>query len=577
MRKKIAVQITVFISIFMVIVFVFNLFMLSGNSKLMFTKAKDELTGRDLKQVVNSIGFDTLNPWLLEYAEQHLEETKEGYVWDDEDFDRVYGGLINRYEDGDVNLYDFNEFSSAEKRTATRLYYKILDGNINYDTNALEFDYMAIIDIRENSLKVICDGTKDDPEDDRFIEEVIIAETEKNGTLETYRKNESTEPVFGLATDKNGISWYVGYYSLAEGGAVNYAVCCIKNSEDFNKTLSKQRGLMIGLAVAGLIVFLFLLVWFLYFETVKPVTQIQKSVRSYTNDKDTERVIDELGKIRVSNEFGMLSKDISELAEEMDRYTKENILLATENQRIATELELAAKIQMNALPEVDDDINGHPEFKLAASMNPAKEVGGDFYDFFMLDDTHLALVIADVSGKGVPAALFMMMAKIQIENYAKIGLSPKDVLNKTNEALCLNNKENMFVTVWFGILDISTGIIKAVNAGHEYPILRQPGSDYELYKDKHGVAAGSMEGISYKEYEIALQKGSTLFLYTDGVAEASNSNEELFGTKRMLEAMNNVGDCSTDVLLDAVRSATDSFVGDAPQFDDLTMLAVKLI
>ena len=245
----------------------------------------------------------------------------------------------------------------------------------------------------------------------------------------------------------------------------------------------------------------------------------------------------------------------------------------------ATEREMstAAGIQADALPSVFPAYPERTDFDIYASMTPAKEVGGDFYDFFMLDEDHIALLIADVSGKGVPAALFMMMAKIQIEDHAKMGLSPKEVLERTNEAILCNNKDKMFVTVWFGILEISTGKIIAANAGHEYPLIRQPGKAFELFKDKHGFVLGAVPGKKYQEYEFTLEKGGTLFVYTDGVPEATRGDNELFGNERMLDAINEIPDGSPQELLTHVHGAVNRFVGGAPQFDDLTMLAIKLL
>ena len=210
-------------------------------------------------------------------------------------------------------------------------------------------------------------------------------------------------------------------------------------------------------------------------------------------------------------------------------------------------------------------------------MTPAKEVGGDFYDFFLIDNDHLGMVMADVSGKGVPAALFMMMSKILVNNFAMMGSSPAKVLEQVNTQICKNNDEEMFVTVWFGVLEISTGKITAANAGHEYPIIKKPDGSFELFKDKHGFVIGGMEGMRYKEYEFTLEKGGVLFLYTDGVAEATNSKNELFGTERMLETLNAQPEACPKEMLDNMKKSVDSFVGDAPQFDDLTMLGVKLI
>ena len=243
--------------------------------------------------------------------------------------------------------------------------------------------------------------------------------------------------------------------------------------------------------------------------------------------------------------------------------------------RIGAELALAEKIQADMLPNLFPAFPDRSEFDLYASMNPAKEVGGDFYDFFMIDDDHLGLVIADVSGKGIPAAMFMMFSKNIIANNTMLGKSPAKALMDANEAICANNSEEMFVTVWLGVLEISTGKLIAANAGHEYPALMTPNGEFELYKDKHGLVVGGMEGVKYREYEILLEPGAKLFVYTDGVPEATNSSEELFGTERMVKALNVMRDSKPKQLLEGIRCAVDEFVKDAEQFDDLTMLCLE--
>ncbi len=244
-------------------------------------------------------------------------------------------------------------------------------------------------------------------------------------------------------------------------------------------------------------------------------------------------------------------------------------------QRIETELNVATQIQADMLPRIFPAFPERPEFDIYASMTPAKEVGGDFYDFFLVDDDHLALVIADVSGKGVPAALFMVIAKTLLKNAAQTGLSPRAVLEKVNNQLCENNEAEMFVTVWLGVYEISTGKLTAANAGHEYPAVQRADGAFELYKDRHGFVLAGMENARYWEYGLELAVGDTLFVYTDGVAEATDGANALYGTERMLAALDRKGDAGPEQLLRAVKTDIDRFVGDVPQFDDITMLAIQ--
>ncbi len=244
-------------------------------------------------------------------------------------------------------------------------------------------------------------------------------------------------------------------------------------------------------------------------------------------------------------------------------------------QRIETELNVATQIQADMLPSIFPAFPERSEFDIYASMTPAKEVGGDFYDFFLVDDDHLAIVIADVSGKGVPAALFMVIAKTLLKNAVQVGLSPKDALEKVNNQLCENNEAEMFVTVWIGVYQISTGKLTAANAGHEYPAIRRADGRFELFKDQHGFVLAGMENARYREYELEIGVGDTLFVYTDGVAEATNAANDLYGTERMLAALNQNPGLGPEGLLHQVKADIDCFVGASPQFDDITMLSLQ--
>lgn len=276
------------------------------------------------------------------------------------------------------------------------------------------------------------------------------------------------------------------------------------------------------------------------------------------------------------DEIRSLADALEDMAVDMQYYMIRLQGETQEKERISSELGLAKQIQESALPSVFPAFPEREEIEIYAAMNPAKEVGGDFYDFFFIDQDHLAMVVADVSGKGVPAALFMMISKALLKNRTLDQQSPKEVLINVNNQLCENNTAEMFVTVWLGILELSTGKLTAANAGHEYPAIRHKGGDFDLIKDKHGLVLGAMEGIRYREYELQLEPGDTLYLYTDGVPEATNSDNEMYGTDRMLQALNQNPAASPKDLLKAVKDEMERFVGDAPQFDDITMLAVKL-
>lgn len=268
---------------------------------------------------------------------------------------------------------------------------------------------------------------------------------------------------------------------------------------------------------------------------VKPIEHMTKRIHEISG---TDLAFEMDDTYRTGDEIEMLAESFTTLSKRTISYIEQITKITAEKERIGAELELATKIQADMLPNLYPAFPEREEFDIYATMTPAKEVGGDFYDFFLIDDDHLGIVMADVSGKGVPAALFMMMSKILVNNYAMMGGSPAKVLEQTNTQICKNNDEDMFVTVWLGILDLSTGRLTAANAGHEYPVLLKPDGKFELYKDKHGFVVGGMSGLKFKEYTIDLKPGSKLFLYTDGVPEATDSEKELFGTDRMAAALN---------------------------------------
>jgi sigma-B regulation protein RsbU (phosphoserine phosphatase) len=280
-------------------------------------------------------------------------------------------------------------------------------------------------------------------------------------------------------------------------------------------------------------------------------------------------------RITNTDEIGILASSIDRMEEQITRYVENITSITAENERIGTELSLATRIQLSMLPHEFPPFPERTDIDIFAVMDPAKEVGGDFYDFFLIDDDHLGLIMADVSGKGIPASLFMMASKIILQSVAMLGGSPAEILTRTNEAICSNNQAEMFVTAWVGILELSTGKLTAANAGHEYPALKRADGSFELFKDKHGLVIGAMPDIRYREYELQLEPGDKLFVYTDGVPEASDAENKMFGTQRMLDALNGAPEASPEQLLRQVRRAVDEFVKDAQQFDDLTMLCVE--
>ena len=262
-------------------------------------------------------------------------------------------------------------------------------------------------------------------------------------------------------------------------------------------------------------------------------------------------------------------------AEEVGDSVRGIVSMMSELDRLDKELSLAADIQINILPRVFPPFPERKEFDIYASMTPAKEVGGDFYDFFLIDDDHLGMVIADVSGKGIPAALFMMISKTLLKNNLMSGISPTEALEKTNFQLCERNSSMMFVTIWMAVFEISSGKGIACNAGHENPVVRNAPGMFELLKYKHGPVVGVVENAKYKAREFELCPGDCLFVYTDGVPEAADSEGNMFGEERLCATLNKKADASPKELVALVSEAVDIYTGDALQFDDITMLCLK--
>ena len=332
---------------------------------------------------------------------------------------------------------------------------------------------------------------------------------------------------------------------------------------------------LLALAAAVVLAAMLFTVWMMTKTVTKPIHLLSKGADEFadpTVEYADKKVIDL--PIRSKDEIGDLYQKTRSMQQNLIDYMASLTKVTAEKERIGTELSIATRIQASMLPQVFPAYPERHEFDLYASMDPAKEVGGDFYDFFLVDDDHLCIVMADVSGKGVPAALFMMASRIIIANNAMAGKSPAQVLYDTNTTLLANGQDDMFVTVWIGILEISTGRLTASNGGHEYPVLTKDGR-FEMYKDVHSFLVGGMPGVKYKEYELQLNPGDKLFVYTDGVPEAQDSEKKMFGMDRTVDTLNENREGSPKELLQSVRKAVDAFVGDAEPFDDLTMLCLE--
>lgn len=317
--------------------------------------------------------------------------------------------------------------------------------------------------------------------------------------------------------------------------------------------------------------------WFTEKKISRPVENLARVAHSYygehSGEEDRQKLLEACQEYSGDNtEVGDLARSYISMVEDIGGYVTNLQKVTAEKERINAELSLASSIQAHMLPCIFPAFPDRDEFDVYASMTPAKEVGGDFYDFFMVDDSHMAVVMADVSGKGVPAALFMVIAKTLLKNYTQSGIKPEEVFTTVNRLLCDGNDAGLFVTAWLGVLELTTGKLTFVNAGHNPPMIKQNGGEFTYLKSRAGFVLAGMDTIKYRQNEITIAPGDRLLLYTDGVTEATNSQNQLYGEERLSAFMNAHSDEKAEDILRDLKLDIYAFQGEAPQFDDITML-----
>ena len=493
-----------------------------------------------------------------------------------DDVMRIYNSLSDA-DRAKIGTPEYREFfaklETGENSDYARINRIIMDTRSYQDVSDV---FIAMYDSNNNAIVFVADAS-DDPTDVRLP-----------GDWEKVNRNEINRFVFGNNYEtlytydwnkKDGFLVTVGVPISAEDGhTVSYLLVDIST-----------RNIVWGMATFSLqltIVIVLVTVLLAYFQTktiqkklVDPINKIAEASQNYAHDrqagndeKDHFSHID----VHTGDELENLATAMKEMELDLNKYEADLTQVIADKERIGMELSLATAIQAAMLPHDFPPFPDRKEFDVYAMMEPAREVGGDFYDFFFSDEDHLCLVIADVSGKGIPAALFMMISKTILSSVAMLGRrSASEILMKTNEALCSNNKVEMFVTAWVGILEVSTGKLVAANAGHEYPFIKHADGSFEVYKDKHGLVIGGMAETVYKEYTIDLKPGDKLFVYTDGIPEASDKDDKMYGLDRLTSALNEAPDASVSEIIRNVRVSVGNFVQDAEQFDDLTMLCFE--
>ena len=485
---------------------------------------------------------------------------KLGYVPYDEDL-----------SDEDAEEY-YAAYSVAENGSTYQHILKVLRTLV--DVNDVESLYICVYDLENQTAIFVVDGSDPDTTGQTPIGYVDTIDSEN--LMELENKTYDFKPY--VSKSKYGWLSTATQSILDDDGNL---ICNIYADINMNDVREDRIQYLNRLAVILLLITIILILLALNMVNrtiVIPINILSKAADNYSHEeKEAHEMVFEKLDIHTGDELEGLKDSFSKMEHEIQDYLDNLTIITAEREKTAAELNVAAGIQASYLPREMPAFPDRDEFELFASMNPAKEVGGDFYDYYMIDDDHLVLTIADVSGKGIPAAMFMMESMTMLKAYAKAGesLSPAEILAAVNNQLCERNEVEMFVTVWLAIVTISTGHVVAASAGHEYPCIQKAGENFELLKDRHGFVLAGMEDSRYKDYEIELSRGDCIFVYTDGVAEATNAENELFGTDRLIDALNVQPSAEMDVLLNNMQNAIDDFVKEAPQFDDITMVAFR--
>ncbi len=439
-------------------------------------------------------------------------------------------------------------------------------------TNSTGIDYLYLFVPGEKSFTYILEAVKPGDNLDmisKWGEEYPYGEDEYKMLVPDIKaKKESTEiHLMNENTDSPGLEVWAPVFDSS--GEMRAMVEADYRLPQIFGELNNYVIRIILIILASILVAIILLYIYLYVSLVKPINALTNEVSSYEHGEMNLN----MKPFTHDDELRFMAVSFEEMTHRIERYNDEVKRISAEKERISTELSIATQIQSGMLPAIIPNFVGKEEYELYALMTPAKEVGGDFYDFFNIDDDHLALVIADVSGKGVPAALFMMMSMVLIKSRTQQGGTPAEILEYVNDQLCLSNPNEMFVTIWLGIIDLGTGNVIASSAGHEFPVIAGEDGEYKLFKDPHGFVCGGMEGMIYQDYEFSIPKGGRLFVYTDGVPEAHNEKDELFEFDRIEDVLNRNKKATPKDTVSEMMKAIKEFAGSKEQFDDITMLS----
>ena len=603
-KKRISTSFQKWLLLIVGIAFAVTLAFLGGYQTKLFTDSAESLLDVYIKDVRQDI-YDTADRNLLTLARAAANEVNsQGEVSDE-----FLRGMLDRYKLSEINIVNPEgiiivstdtrlvgyDLKSAGLQSAEFLallgampeYVQAFrtidfDGKTKRKYAAVALDYGGFIQVGYDEkahyasmyvavLEVVMNRHVGE---DGFL---IVADSKWNIISDRY--NNAAQPITILtamtrdfASIDKAVMFDEGIYI---GGKFQRCFCMYDETEGFrilavypySEAMASRDVSLKVMTAMQILIFgaLFILIFYLVRKlVVRNIHKINESLSAIT-DGNLDTVVD----VRSHLEFDSLSNDINATVDTLKRYIKEA------EERIDAELAFAKAIQHSALPTVHPLYDNRKEFDIFASMHTAKEVGGDFYDFYFIDEDHLAFLIADVSGKGIPAAMFMMRSKTIIKSYAESGMSVEEVFTLANEKLCEGNDAGMFVTAWMGILNIRNGKVLFANAGHNHPLVKHSDGTFEYLKSRAGFVLAGMEGVRYRKNELVLEPGDAIYLYTDGVTEATDLNEELYGEDRLHSILEKYKDETMEVICSEIKKDVDLFAGEAPQFDDITMLALK--
>ena len=603
-KKRISTSFQKWLLLIVGIAFAVTLAFLGGYQTKLFTDSAESLLDVYIKDVRQDI-YDTADRNLLTLARAAANEVNsQGEVSDE-----FLRGMLDRYKLSEINIVNPEgiiivstdtrqvgyDLKSAGLQSAEFLallgampeYVQAFrtidfDGKTKRKYAAVALDYGGFIQVGYDEkahyasmyvavLEVVRNRHVGE---DGFL---IVADSKWNIISDRY--NNAAQPITILtamtrdfASIDKAVMFDEGIYI---GGKFQRCFCMYDETEGFrilavypySEAMASRDVSLKVMTAMQILIFgaLFILIFYLVRKlVVRNIHKINESLSAITAG-NLDTVVD----VRSHLEFDSLSNDINATVDTLKRYIKEA------EERIDAELAFAKAIQHSALPTVHPLYDNRKEFDIFASMHTAKEVGGDFYDFYFIDEDHLAFLIADVSGKGIPAAMFMMRSKTIIKSYAESGMSVEEVFTLANEKLCEGNDAGMFVTAWMGILNIRNGKVLFANAGHNHPLVKHSDGTFEYLKSRAGFVLAGMEGVRYRKNELVLEPGDAIYLYTDGVTEATDLNEELYGEDRLHSILEKYKDETMEVICSEIKKDVDLFAGEAPQFDDITMLALK--